>query len=171
MHAFKTRVCVRVDHVFPHVGRKYAELNLRTNTSQNICIPCRNGSHRSPPTVTVIEKLIPSFFWCWRFLQDRIPSRWTWLKIYVILPQISSKGANFLSAICSLILTLKILSYDNNSGDITKRLFFDDQPIRNLKRPWSIQPPNWKPCRWLIKSSLRSDVTIVEHLPGFFELI
>ena len=26
-----------------------------------------------------IEKLIPSFFWCWRFLQ--VPSRWTWLQI------------------------------------------------------------------------------------------
>ena len=42
-----------------------------------------------------------------------------------ILPQISSKGANFLSAIWAIISTPKILSYGNNSGDITKRLFFD----------------------------------------------
>ena len=41
------------------------------------------------------------------------------------------------------------------------------QPIRNLKRPWSIQSTNWKPCRWLARSSMHSDVTIAQHLAGF----
>ena len=43
-----------------------------------------------------------------------------------ILPQISSKEANFLAAICAIISTPEILSFGNNSGDITKRLFFDE---------------------------------------------
>ena len=41
------------------------------------------------------------------------------------LPQVSSEGANFLSAICAISSTPKILSCGNNSGDITKRVFFD----------------------------------------------
>ena len=50
-----------------------------------------------------------------------------------ILPQISSKVANFLSAICAIISTPKILSYGNNSGDTTKRLFFDEATHKNPK--------------------------------------
>ena len=43
-----------------------------------------------------------------------------------ILPQISPKGANFLTAVCAIFSTPKISSYGNNSGDITKRLLFDE---------------------------------------------
>ena len=82
------------------------------------------------PVSTVIEKLIPSFSWCWRYPQEGAFLQYGHYFKFIkskILPQISSKGANFLSAICAIISTPKILSYGNNSGDITKRLFFDDE--------------------------------------------
>ena len=87
------------------------------------------------------------------------------------MPQILLRRSKFLSTVYAIIFSPKMLSFCNNWGDITKILFSDKATHKKSQGPWSTQPVNWKPCRWLVRSSMHSDVTIVQHLAGFFELI
>ena len=108
--------------------------------------------------------------------RGRIPSRWTWLQIYEVknlksCPKYHQKGLIFSQLYVLSFQPPKYYLMAIIQEILQKDYFLMRQPIRNLKRPWSIQPPNWNPCRWLARCFTHSDVTIVQYLAGCFELI
>ena len=89
-----------------------------------------------------------------------------------ILPQILSKGANFLIVICAIILSPKISFYANNSGEIIKRFFLVRQPHTKSQKTFINMTSNLKNLADdLPKVSVHSDVTIEQQIAEFYELI